>query len=32
LPLLAVLGNESKRAGLLPRPAGAALRALPRPG
>jgi succinoglycan biosynthesis transport protein ExoP len=32
LPLLAVLGNEGRRAGLLPRPAGGALRALAGPG
>jgi capsular polysaccharide biosynthesis protein len=32
LPLLAVLSNDGKHAGLLPRPADTALRALPRPG
>jgi protein tyrosine kinase modulator len=32
VPLLAVLGNESRHAGLLPRPAAATLRALPGPG
>ena len=32
LPLLAVLSNDGKRAGLLPRPADTTLRALPRPG
>ncbi len=32
LPLLAVLSNDGKRAGLLPRPADPTLRALPRPG
>lgn len=32
LPLLAVLSNDGRRAGLLPRPAGATLRALPGPG
>ena len=31
-PLLAVLSTEGRRAGLLPRPAGAPLRALPGPG
>ena len=31
-PLLAVLNSEGRRAGLLPRPAGAPLRALPGPG
>jgi uncharacterized protein involved in exopolysaccharide biosynthesis len=32
VPLLAVLGTKDRRAGLLPRPAEAALRALPGPG
>ena len=32
VPLLAVLSNDRRRAGLLPRPAHAAVRALPRPG
>ena len=32
LPLLAVLSNDATRAGLLPRPADTALRALPGPG
>jgi protein tyrosine kinase modulator len=32
LPLLAVLNDEGKRAGLLPRPAIAGMRALPKPG
>ena len=32
VPLLAVLSSEGRRAGLLPRPSGGALRALPGPG
>jgi uncharacterized protein involved in exopolysaccharide biosynthesis len=32
VPLLAVLSNDRRHAGLLPRPAHAAVRALPRPG
>ncbi|HYL70514.1 MAG TPA: Wzz/FepE/Etk N-terminal domain-containing protein, partial [Candidatus Dormibacteraeota bacterium] len=32
LPLLAVLSNDGRSVGLLPQPAGPALRALPRPG
>jgi uncharacterized protein involved in exopolysaccharide biosynthesis len=32
LPLLAVLNDEGRRAGLLPRPAVAGMRALPKPG
>lgn len=32
VPLLAVLGSEGRRAGLLPRPPGESLRALPGPG
>ncbi|HEV2227948.1 MAG TPA: Wzz/FepE/Etk N-terminal domain-containing protein [Steroidobacteraceae bacterium] len=32
LPLLAVLSGDGRRAGLLPRPPAAAVRALPRPG
>jgi protein tyrosine kinase modulator len=32
LPLLAVLSNDGKRTGLLPRPAEPSMRALPRPG
>jgi uncharacterized protein involved in exopolysaccharide biosynthesis len=32
LPVLAILSSDDRRVGLLPRPAGAALRALPKPG
>jgi len=32
LPLLAVLSNDGRSAGLLPQPAGVHMRALPKPG